>query len=49
MKQVGVHGPFVDEDVLREFRRIVVQEIAESVYRLGDGGCKESIMLWKLL
>lgn len=35
--------------MLGQLGRVVVQEVAESVHGLGDGGCKERVVLWEFL
>lgn len=44
-KSVIVDVPFVDQDMLRELRRVVVQEVPERVDALCDRCGKESVLL----
>ena len=45
-ESVTVDVPFVDQDVLRELRRVVVQEVPERVDALCDRRSKECVLLW---
>jgi hypothetical protein len=44
IEQVFVHRFFVYQDVLREFGRIVVQEVTQRFDDLGDNGCEIGIV-----
>ena len=39
----------IDEYVLGELRRVVVEEVAEGVYCLGDSSREEGVLLRKLV
>lgn len=48
LQQVFVHRTFIDEHVLCQLPRIVVQKVAQGVYRLRDSSSEGRVLLWEI-
>jgi hypothetical protein len=48
-KYIFIDIPFVNKDMLPQFRGVIVEKIPQSVHCLSDGTSKESFLLWQIL
>jgi hypothetical protein len=48
-KYIFIDIPFVNKDMLPQFRRVIIEQIPQSVDCLSDGGGKERFLLWQIL
>jgi hypothetical protein len=46
LENVVIDASFIYQDVLCKLCGVIVEEVAQSVDRFGDGGSEERVLLW---